>query len=110
MTHDGMNKLALVIPLFASLNIFLADSTFAQINVTLLFIHTKNHHRLDSPDLDQAAHTPDPTAGELGEEDHTFDVVVLEEGHVGSHVGDVLDVDHHSHVDFWVLGFVHPAL
>ena len=100
MTHDRMNELALVIPLFTSLNIFLTNSTFAQINVTFLFIHTQDHDGLDSPDLDQAAHTPDPTAGELGEEDHAFDVVVLEERHVGSHVGDVFDLDRDGELGF----------
>ena len=110
MAHDRMNELALVIPLLTSLNILLANPAFAQINVPPLLVDTQDHDGLDFPDLDQAADAPDPTAGELGEEDHAFGVVVLEERHVGSHVGDGFDLDHHRHVYLRVLGFVHAAL
>nr|AFK44982.1 unknown [Lotus japonicus] len=77
MAHDGVNELALVVPLLTSLNIFFRNPTLTEIDVTLLLVNTEDHHRLNATHLDETADTPNPTAGELREQDHPFDVVVL---------------------------------
>lgn len=110
MAHDGVNELALVVPLLAGLNIFLRHPALAEIDVALLLVDPEDHDGLDAADLDEAADGPDPAARELGEEDHALDVVVLEQGNVGAHVGDGLDLYHHRHVHLRVLGLVHAAL
>lgn len=110
MAHDGMNKLALIVPLLAGLDILLGDTALREIDVALLAINTENHDRLLAANLDETANAADTAAGELGEEDHALNVVVLEEGDVCAHVGDVLHLDHDGHVDLGVLGLVHPAL
>ena len=59
---------------------------------TLLLVHTEDNHDLVAPDADELLDTPDTTARELGEEDHAVDVVVLEELHVRTHLGDLFVV------------------
>ena len=39
---------------------------------------------------------PNTSPGELREQDHALDVVILEQVDVGSHVSDGPDVDHHN--------------
>lgn len=110
MAHDGVDELALVVPLLTGLYILLGNPPLTQINVAFLLVDPEDHDGLDSAHLDEAADTSNPTAGELREENHALDVVVLEKRDVGAHVGDVLDLDHHRHVHLWVPGLVHAAL
>lgn len=110
MAHDGVDELALVVPLLAGLDVLLGHPALAEVDVALLLVDAKHHDGLDAADLDEAADGADPAAGELGEEDHALDVVVLEEGDVGPHVGDVLHLDHHRHVHLRVPRLVHAAL
>ena len=77
---------------------------------SLLLINPKDHHGLDASHLDQATHTMNPTPRELGEEDHALNVVVLEQVDIRAHVEDVIDLNHHRHVHFRVLHFVHATL
>ena len=49
---------------------------------------------LCSSDSDQLVDGPDSSSGQLGEEDHALDVVVLQQMDVRAHVGDGPDVDH----------------
>lgn len=110
MAHDRVDKLALVVALLAGLDVFLGDPALAEVDVTLLAVHPEDHHRLLPAHLYEAADAPDPAAGEFREQNHPLDVVVLQQGDVGSHVGDVLHLHHHRHVHLRVLGLVHPTL
>uniref|UniRef100_A0A7C8YHN6 Uncharacterized protein n=1 Tax=Opuntia streptacantha TaxID=393608 RepID=A0A7C8YHN6_OPUST len=110
MAHYRVNKLALVIPFLTLSDILLRNPTLAEIDVTLLLINPKHHHRLNPADSDETVDTPNPTAREFREKNHAFDVVVLKQGDVGAHVGYVLDLYHNRHVHLRVLGFVHSAL
>jgi len=65
VAHDGMDELALVVPLLAGLNVFFGDPALAEIDVSLFLVNTKDHYGLDAPHLDEAADAPNPTAGEL---------------------------------------------
>lgn len=110
MAHNRVDKLALIVPLLTPLNILLGNPPLAEIDVSLLLVDTKDHDGLDAADLDEAADAANTAPRELGEEDHALDVVVLEEGHVRAHVGDVLHLYHYRRVHLRVLGFVHAAL
>ena len=77
---------------------------------SLLLINPKDYHGLDASHLDQATHAMNPTPRELGEEEHALNVVVLEQVDVRAHVGNVIDLNHHRHVHFRALHFVHAAL
>ena len=94
----------------ASLDIFFGDSPLAKVDVALLFVDMEHHHELDPTHLDETADAPNLMPRELGEQDHALDVVVLEEWDVGAHVGDVLHLNHHCHVNLWVLCLVYSAL
>lgn len=110
MAHDRVDELALVVALLAGLDILLGDAALAEIDVALLLVDTEDHDGLLAPDLDEAADAADSTTRELGEEDHALDIVVFEKRDVSAHVGDVLHLNHHRHVHFRILGFVHSAL
>ena len=60
--------------------------------------------------LDQVTQATNLISRELGEEDHALNVVVLEYRDVRAHVGDVIDPNHHRHVHFLALRFVHTTL
>ena len=105
-----MHKLALIEPLLAALDVLLGDAALAEIDIALLLVDAEHHDGLDAADLDEAADAPNAAAGELGEENHALDVVVLEERDVGAAVGHALDLDHHRLVDLRVPRLVHPAL
>ena len=109
MAHDGVDELALVVPFLTGLNVLFGDPTLAEIDVTLFLVDTEDHDGLDAADLDEAADAANTTAGELREQDHALDVVVLQKRHVRPHVGDVLHLNHHRHVHLRVPRLVHTT-
>ena len=57
----------------ASFDIFWADSSFGQIDVSLVFVHPDDDDRLFEADADQFVDGPDTTTGQLGEQDHAYE-------------------------------------
>jgi hypothetical protein len=97
---------------------------------TFLLVHTQHNDNLVTPNADELLDTTDTTSREFGEQDHAIDVVVFEELHVRSHVGDLygvsevlaqgpllptyppylLDVYHYEGVNLWILLLVKAAV
>jgi hypothetical protein len=63
---------------------------------TLLFVDSENDDDLVAPNANKLLDGADAAAGELGEEDHALDAVVLEQLHVRAHLRDLADLDHHE--------------
>ena len=76
----------------------------------LLLINPQNHNNLVPIHPDELVDAPDPPPAELGEEDHALLVVVLEQVHVGAHLGDGTDLHHDDVVDLGKLVLVHAAV
>ena len=72
------------------------------IPLTFLLVDPDDDHRLRLPHLDELVDGADPPAGQLREEDHPLDVVVLEEGDVRAHVRQVPHFHHHHVLDLRV--------
>jgi hypothetical protein len=56
---------------------------------TFLLVHAEHNDDLVATDSDKLLDTADTPSREFGEQDHAIDVVVLEELHVGSHIGNL---------------------
>lgn len=110
MAHDRMHELTLIKPLLAALDILLGNTPLAEINVALLLVDTKDHDGLDAADFDKAADAPNAAAGQLREEDHALDIVVLQESDVRAAVGHALHLYHNRLIHLRVPRLVHPAL
>jgi len=110
VAHDGVHELGFVVPVLAGLRLLLGDTALGEIDVPLVTVDTEHDGGLLAADLDEGGDGADAAAGELGEEDHALDVVVLEQGDVRAHVGDVLHLDHHGRVHLGEPRLVHPAL
>jgi hypothetical protein len=110
VAHDGVHELRLVILVLACVRLLLGDPALGEVDVALVAVDTEHDGGLLAADLDEGGDGADSTAGQLGEEDHALDVVVLQEGDVRAHVGDVLHLDHHRRVHLGEPRLVHPAL
>ena len=69
-----------------------AHPPLGQIDVPFIAVDAQDHDRLLPADLDQLVDRADASPRELGEEDHPFGSRVLEQGDVGAHLGDVVDL------------------
>lgn len=65
------------------------------------FIHTDHHHTFVAPDPDEFVDGSDSSSGELTEQDHPLDVVVLQQTHIGAHLCYRSDIDHHHIFHLW---------
>ena len=110
VAHDRVDELGLVVPVLAGVRLLLGDPALGEVDVALVAVDAEHDGGLLAADLDEGGDGADAAAGELREEDHALDVVVLEEGDVGAHVGDVLHLDHHRRVHLREPRLVHPAL
>jgi hypothetical protein len=110
VAHDGVHELGLVVPILAGVRLLLGDTALGEVDVPLVAVHTEHDGGLLAADLDERGDGANAAAGKLGEEDHALDIVVLEQGDVRAHVGDVLHLDHHGRVHLGEPRLVHPAL
>jgi hypothetical protein len=125
MNQNRMHSLGFVIPLVGLDNILRRHSPLRKINVTcmsasppsskkamftLLLVDTQYDDDFVASDSDEFVDTSDPPSGEFGEEDHAFDVVVLEEFDVGAHFGDLTHLHDDELVDGRELILVEPAV
>lgn len=62
---------------------------------TFLFVHSDNHDTLVASDADKFVDGADATAWELTQQDHSLDVVVLQQADVSAHLSDGAYVHHH---------------
>lgn len=53
---------------------------------TFLLIHTNDHHAFIASDPDEFVDGSDSSSGELAEQDHSLDVVVLQQAHISAHL------------------------
>lgn len=56
---------------------------------TLLLVDSQDNNDLIAADSDQLLDRSDTSSGKLGEQDHSVDVVVLQQLDVSSHLGDL---------------------
>jgi hypothetical protein len=110
VAHDRVHELGFVVLVLACVRLLLGDPALGEVDVALVAVDTEYDGGLLAADLDEGGDGADATAGQLGEEDHALDVVVLQEGDVRAHVGDVLHLDHHRRVHLGEPWLVHPAL
>lgn len=110
VAHDGVHELGLVVPVLARVRLLLGDAALGKVDVALVAVDTEHDGGLLAANLDEGGDGADTAAGELGEEDHALDVVVLEQGDVRAHVSDVLHLDHHRGVHLREPLLIHPAL
>lgn len=110
VAHDGVHRLALVVPFLALDHILGGNTTLGKIDVTyaepmsqslgvplssywccrtLLLIDTEDDDNLVSPDANQLLNTTDTSPRQFGKQDHSVNVVVLEQLHVCAHLGDL---------------------
>ena len=105
-----MYRLGFLVLLFTLDDVFGGDTTLGQIDVTFFFVHTKNDHDVVLADTDQLLDGPYTSTGQFAQQDHPLDVVVLQQFDVGTHLGDLLDVDHDDVIDLRVLVLVKSAM
>lgn len=68
---------------------------------TFLFINPQHDNNLVPSNTDKLLDGPDTSPGQLGEQDHAVDVVVLEELDVGAHLGDLVFAYRESPPPVW---------
>ena len=78
--------------LLARRGLFGAHPPLTEVDVPLVPVDAQDHHGLLPADLDQLVDRADAAPGELREEDHPFGAGVLEQGDVGAHLGNVVDL------------------
>jgi hypothetical protein len=59
------------------------------VTLTLLLVYTEHDHHLIATNADKLLDTTDTSSREFGEEDHSIDIIVFEELHIGAHLGDL---------------------
>lgn len=77
--------------------------------LTLLFVDSNDDDALVATYTDEFVDGADTSAGQLTQEDHALDVVVLQEADVGPHLGDRPHVHHHNVLHFWEPVLVKPT-
>lgn len=90
-----------VVLVLARGRLFRRHPPLAQINVTLVPVDAEDHDGLGAADLDQFVHRADAPPRQLGQQDHPFRARVLEQGDVGPHLGNVVDLRARG-VECWV--------
>lgn len=81
------------------MNSFLAEPTTTA--DTFLFVNSYDHDALVPADADEFVYGADASPGQLAQEDHALDVVVLQEADVGSHLSNGPNIDHHHIFHLW---------
>lgn len=92
MSHDGVNDFTLVVTLFAADDILGGDSALGQIDITFLLVDTENDDDFVATDSNKLLDTSDAPSGKFRKQDHSVDVVVLEQLNVSTHIGDLVPV------------------
>lgn len=64
--------------------------------LTFLLVDSDDDDALVAADADELVDGADTSAGQLAQEDHALDVVVLQQADVGPHLGDRPHVHHHD--------------
>lgn len=62
---------------------------------TFLLVNPDDHNALVPADADEFVYGADSPAGQLAEQDHAFDVVVLQQADIGPHLSNGAHVHHH---------------
>lgn len=78
---------------FLSMNSIVIEPTTSP--DTFLFVHSYDHNALVPADADEFVYGTNASPGQLTEEDHAFDVVVLQQADIGSHFSNGPNIDHH---------------
>ena len=110
VAHDGVNRLRPLELLVALGDVLGGHTPLGQVDVPLLFVDAKDHHHLGLANSDQLVDRADPPPRELREQNHPFDVVVLEEPHVRAHLSDRAHLHHDHLVNLREFAFIHPAV
>ena len=69
--------------------------------LTLLFVDSDDDHTLVAAYADELVDGADTSTGQLAQEDHALDVVVLQKADVGAHLSDGPHVHHHNIIHLW---------
>lgn len=69
--------------------------------LTLLLVHSDDDHTLVTTDADELVDGADTSTRQLTQENHAFDVVVLQQADIGAHLSDGPHVDHHHVLHLW---------
>ena len=76
---------------------------------TLLLVDSENNDDLVLANTDELLDGTDATSGQFTEQDHSLNVVVLEQLDVGAHLGDLADIDHDQVIHLGELVRIHAA-
>lgn len=71
------------------------------LQLTLLLVHSDDDHTLVTTDADELVDGADTSTRQLTQENHAFDVVVLQQADIGAHLSDGPHVDHHHVLHLW---------
>lgn len=63
--------------------------------LTLLLVYSDDHHAFIASDADEFVDGPNASAGQLAQQDHALDVVVLQQTDIRAHLSDGANVHHH---------------
>ena len=91
MAHDGMRQLALVVSLLALDNVLGRHAALREVDVALFLVDTEYDGHLIAPYPDELLDTADASPGQLREQNHAINVVILEQFNVGTHLSDLAD-------------------
>src|ERR1700761_8719314 len=77
--------------------------------LTLLLVDSEDNHHLVLADTDELLDRTDTTSGQFTEQDHALNVVVLEQLHVSTHLGNLTHVHHDEIIDLGELARIHAT-
>ena len=75
------------------------SSSFVLVSLTLVLVDPHDDDGLSFAHSDELVDGADAPPGELGQQDHALDVVILEQADVGAHLRDLTHRHHHHVVD-----------
>lgn len=78
---------------FLSTNLILIEPTISP--GTFLLVNSDDHDAFIPADPDEFVYGTNPSPGQLTEEDHALDVVVLQQADIGPHFSNGPNIDHH---------------
>ena len=77
--------------------------------LTLLFVHSDDHHTLVATYADELVDGADASTRQFTQEDHALNVVVLQKAYIGAHLSDGAHIDHHHILHFWEPVLIEPT-
>jgi len=77
---------------------------------TFIFINPQYNNNLIPPHSNQFLNTPDTSPGQLAQQNHAIDIIILQQLNICAHFGNLADIDHDEGVDFRILFFVEAAV